>query len=856
VTIVGESFKADICKLTNTELIPNRSPANKTPPGACFSNVGSPVVSSVGQSSRADIYGFTATSEQSHLNQTYKRLPTIANSPKHTTRPKTSNVGHDKPTSVPKKPRNRRFVRRAKPKSNSHTVVNLSNKPLTDSETSLLSKGLGFCPKPDKVNKTDLLEDMDSFYRRLRLCNHFYDDSYADDSVNESEAVPAHTFKKKSTWQPKTRDPTVECFIKAVNADVESFRNSHDVRDNLSKQERNAFDSLKLRDDIVIKKADKGSAVVVMDKAEYIEQANEHLSDTKFYTKLDHDPTSEITQKVTDTIDDLFQKDIIDQNTHDYLIPEKPTAARFYTLPKIHKPGNPIRPVVSTINHPTENCSEYLDYNLQPLAQSLPSYIKDTTHFLNRLKSIQDIPTNCILVSLDVKALYTNIPQTHGITACREALDKREIKSPPTNELIHLLELALTSNNFVFNDENYLQVSGTAIGAKFAPSYANIFMGWHEHKLLTTASLKPLVWYRYIDDIFMLWTHSEGDLVDFITHANSIHPSIQFTSQHSTSEIPFLDVMVKMSGSQLQTDLYSKPTDKHTYLLPTSCHPRHCSRNIPYSLALRLRRICSDEDTFNEQAKNLTQQLKNRGYKGNLISDQISKAASVHREDSLQYKTKSKSNRIPLVVTYHPRLPYLDGIIRKHWSIINSHPRLHKAFPELPIISYRRPPNLKDSLVRAKVNSKHKLPSTPESSGCRPCQKPRCKNCAYIQTTNIFKNKSQTTCFDIRQESTCATNNVVYLIECNICGIQYVGETGNAIRQRMCNHRSTVKHAIRHMDKPVAAHFSLPGHSVKDIKGTVIECLGSQSKFRRQHREKFWIATLDTIEPNGLNLIE
>ncbi|XP_072050367.1 uncharacterized protein [Amphiura filiformis] len=591
-----------------------------------------------------------------------------------------------------------------------------------------------------------LLEDMDSFYRRLRLRNHFFDDSYASDtSDNESDPLPSHKFKKKSSWQPKSRDPTLECFIKAVNNEIETFKETRDVRDNLSKHERLALESLQKREDIIIKEADKGSAVVVMNKSDYIDKALEHLSDTNFYNKLDHDPTSEISEKVTDTIHSLSENGCIDDDTYEYLIPEHPTAG-------------------------------------------LPSYVKDTTDFLNKLDSLKDIPNDSILVSLDVKGLYTNIPHDDGITACKEALDNRTNKTPSTDDLINLLELTLKSNNFVFNDEHYLQTSGTAMGAKFSPSYANIFMGWHEGTLFNTSALKPLVWYRYIDDIFMIWTHSKDELEQFINHANQIHPSIKFTSDYSPSQVNFLDVAVKLSEGQIHTDLYSKPTDKHTYLLPTSCHPRHCTRNIPYSLALRLRRICSDESAFQHQPETLKQQLINRGYQEDNISNQITKAASTTRENSLKYKIKSKSKRVPLVVTYHPRLPHLSEIIRKQWHMIETNPRLHKALPEVPLISYKRPPNLRKHFVKAKVHTNSNIdPKT--DNGCKPCQKPRCKNCAYMQVTSTFSNKNRSKCYTVRQEVTCSTNNVVYLIECANCNIQYVGETGNNIRERMRNHR-------------------------------------------------------------------
>ena len=122
-----------------------------------------------------------------------------------------------------------------------------------------------------------------------------------------------------------------------------------------------------------------------------------------------------------------------------------------------------------------------------------------------------------------------------------------------------------TSNNFIiFKDENYIRVSGTVIGDKYAPSYATIFMGMFEQNLLSSVPKKPLIWYCFIDNIFMIWTHSEEDLANFITHTNNLHPTIKFTSERSRSEIAFLDKLE--TNGNITMDLHTKPTDKHMYL--------------------------------------------------------------------------------------------------------------------------------------------------------------------------------------------------------------------------------------------------------------------------------------------------
>ena len=97
----------------------------------------------------------------------------------------------------------------------------------------------------------------------------------------------------------------------------------------------------------------------------------------------------------------------IDKNTFDYLKPDKPKVGRFYILPKIHKIHNPGRPIVSANGHPTENISEFVDFHLRPHVEALPSHLKDTTDYLQKMESMNPLPSGTILVSMDVTSLYT-----------------------------------------------------------------------------------------------------------------------------------------------------------------------------------------------------------------------------------------------------------------------------------------------------------------------------------------------------------------------------------------------------------------------------------------------------------------
>ena len=251
----------------------------------------------------------------------------------------------------------------------------------------------------------------------------------------------------------------------------------------------------------------------------------------------------------------------IDEHTYKYLHSTNTRPARFYLLPKIHKPGNLGRPIISSIEAPTEKISHFVDFHLHPLVETIPSYVKDTTHFLQKIDSMGTLPSNTILVTLDVSSLYTNIPHEEGISTCAEVLATRQTEDPPTHDLTTLVATILRKNNFIFGDQHYLQIHGTAMGTRMAPSYANLFMAKLEKSLLSRpTTLKPLVWWRYIDDVFVLWTHGEEALKEFIDDLNIAHSTIKFTSEWSHTQIHFLDVLVCLKDGLLSTDLRNPHT--------------------------------------------------------------------------------------------------------------------------------------------------------------------------------------------------------------------------------------------------------------------------------------------------------
>ena len=105
----------------------------------------------------------------------------------------------------------------------------------------------------------------------------------------------------------------------------------------------------------------------------------------------------------------------------------------------------------------------------------IPSYIKNTTEFLNLIRKIPKFPDDALLVTMDVKALYTNIPQKYGIAAVQTILNRNNVNTTLTQWILQSMECIL-ANNFTFKDQYYIQLQGTAMSTKMAPKYANIFM--------------------------------------------------------------------------------------------------------------------------------------------------------------------------------------------------------------------------------------------------------------------------------------------------------------------------------------------------------------------------------------------
>jgi len=351
----------------------------------------------------------------------------------------------------------------------------------------------------------------------------------------------------------------------------------------------------------------------------------------------------------------------------------------------------------------------------------------------------------------------------------------------------------------------------------------------------------------------MLFKGTEEEFKHFLTLINAIHPCIKFTSSYDwkSRSTTFLDVKVSVEDGKLVTDLFRKPTDKAQYLLPTSFHPKHVCNSIPYSLALRLVRICSRGDLLEIRLAELMSLLKQRGYTHIKLVSAFARAKQIGREKALKETEKEECSRITFTTTYSPHLSGLSSILTRHWRAMTRNKLMAEIFPEPPMVAFRQPPNLKRVLCRAKLPRKPRdRPSRTVQTGLKKCIKNVCSCCPYLSRIKGTTASNTKELYVLKICADCNTTGVVYCLTCKKCKHQYIGQTSRRLKDRVQEHIRS----IRKNENSVGMHFNGPGHSLKDLQVSVLEKVFPVSRPLLETREDLWIKTFGCIIPNGMNI--
>ena len=315
------------------------------------------------------------------------------------------------------------------------------------------------------------------------------------------------------------------------------------------------------------------------------------------------------------------------------------------------------------------------------------------------------------------------------------------------------------------------------------------------------------------------------------------------------TEIPFLGTLCKIKDGKIITDLHKKSTDRNQYLLPSSCHPTSTIKAIPYSLSLRIVRICNTNENRDKRLAELKIQLLERGYKERLINSAINRAIKVPRRIALRKVTKSKKTEGPIFThTYDPRLPSISNIQAKHYrTMVSRDTYLGEVFKETPMTAYRRNPNLRNFLIRAKVPQNQD--NRRQLKGMKKCGK-GCTACPFIQENKSIKINNKE--WKIKKKLNCNAFNVIYAIVCQKekCKLTYIGETKRLLKTRLADHCGYVRN--NRVDTATGKHFNSPGHTLGDLRIIAIEQSRKKNNLYRKQREEYHINRFNTLH-KGMN---
>ncbi|CAJ0944547.1 unnamed protein product [Ranitomeya imitator] len=362
------------------------------------------------------------------------------------------------------------------------------------------------------------------------------------------------------------------------------------------------------------------------------------------------------------------------------------------------------------------------------------------------------------------------------------------------------------------------------MGSNVAPPYANAYMAHFEESVIYRHHLfitHVLYWTRYIDDIFCIWGGTLESLETFFTFLNEAWPGIGFTITHDTNSVSFLDTTVlKDQEGHLTTDLHIKPTDRNSVLHFDSFHPPAVKRCIPKSQFQRVCRIVSDHVKCEQRLQDMTTKFHQRGYPKHILEEQKNPLPRTRQSD--------QGKRVPFEHTYHPVTAILHKHIRKHWPLLSA------AYPTVPefrlpfLPCYKRPQNIRDTLVKADFGStrttKSRFLSQPKM-GTFPCL--HCAQCGNVQKSHTFQHPHTGKSFEIKNYYTCQSSFVICLIKCP-CGLLYVGETTQPVRDRISKHKSTIR--CSNLLLPVPHHFSTQSHTISQLRYQVIDSIPPQRR--------------------------
>lgn len=501
-------------------------------------------------------------------------------------------------------------------------IHNLSSIVLTNDEHRVLERGLNFALVPKRIPHTDIIASVES---AIGACN------------NEDKAIVR---KKVSTILKRAKKP----------------------KQNVTASEMSALKRLKDNDSIMVLPADKGKAVVILDTSEYLDKLGAIVA-TGPYVKRGRDPGSSFRKSLYQVLNWVVQDGRMTRAEFLRLVPTHFQTPHIFGLPKVHKTGIPLRPIVSMVGSLFSPVSRLLADIMKPYTLSHASHVANSGDVIRRLTSFD--ARDGFFVSFDVESLFTNVPVPETLEVFRSWLEQdstlRERTRLSVEEIMALAGIVLSSCYFRSFDGLFLQTEGVAMGGSLGPIAANLFMVHFETLAKTRADEEgivfPSLWIRYVDDVLAFWNGSEDSLAAFCDLLNSLRPSIKFTLEREEDGlIPYLDVLIDHRQQDLIFSVYRKPTNTGRYLHRSSSHPMSSFKSVVRSLSSRASSVCSTT-TYQEEKKHVIDSLKACGY--------------CAAECNSWWSSRSQSNEEAAPVV-KGTLPYIKGVSERIRGVLSS----------------------------------------------------------------------------------------------------------------------------------------------------------------------------------------
>ncbi|CAF1109758.1 unnamed protein product [Adineta ricciae] len=353
---------------------------------------------------------------------------------------------------------------------------------------------------------------------------------------------------------------------------------------------------------------------------------------TKAYERLGcTNPLESLVEKTNDFLYGLWCNKHTNQKQYERLKVKKEQAelAHLHLLPKAHKPNTSLRPIMAGMKSPTINISKWLDNLLRSIFDRLAI---DTTvlNGVELLKKIERWSANNLimttsLVTMNVTDLYTMIPQEGGVTAIKrliEASGQKQIDGVKKEIIPALTRFVITNNYFYFDGIYYKQIRGGAMGSPLTLIIANAYMYFVERPIAKWASRTASLYFRYIDDLFIMSNIHADVLKGLVRFWNRLDINIELSESIGASA-KYLDVKLENRGGQLVSDVFHNPSHEPYFLPFSSIHAEHIKKNIPFVAIMRAMRYCSSYEAFKHEEIHICVELLLNKYPMDFILKQI-----------------------------------------------------------------------------------------------------------------------------------------------------------------------------------------------------------------------------------------